>query len=597
MAHVFYFYKQLHSYAGKKLYGNIAGMTLISLLDGVGLLLLIPLISVSGIININTESLPGSQFFVFINTLPTTLSLSLILCFFLLISILHNLVQRYLTIQNSKIQYGFFRKLRLETYALLMEANWNFYLKKRKSDLINSLTTELATASSGTNQFLQLITSIIFTLIQIAIAFLLSPKITAFVLLSGLVLSVFSRQFIKRSQALGSMNWSFGKEYLAGITDSFNGIKEVKSNILEQSRINWFRGLTHRMHNEQMEYIRLKTASQYYYKISQSILISLFVFFSIRFFHAEAAQLTFIIIIFSRLWPRITGIQSSLEQIATFVTPLKAVINLQNECKNSREVQDKGKKDISAIYPQKSIELQDVYFRYNKDLPIYALKDVNIFIPCNKMTAIVGSSGAGKSTLIDIILGLNQPEKGKVLLDCRPLSSENIQSFRSCISYVPQDPFLFNASIRENLLIIAPDSTEDEIWGALDFSSAAEFVKMLPQGLDTIIGDRGIRLSGGERQRLVLARAILRKPSILVLDEATSALDSENEANIQEAIERLKGKLTIIVIAHRLSTIRNADQVIVLDKGEVIQKGDYNQLANEKRGVFNHLLRKQLEVM
>ena len=131
--------------------------------------------------------------------------------------------------------------------------------------------------------------------------------------------------------------------------------------------------------------------------------------------------------------------------------------------------------------------------------------------------------------------------------------------------------------------------------GSFEFSSAAEFVKNLPQGLDTIIGDRGIRLSGGERQRIVLARAILRKPSILVLDEATSALDTENERKIQEAIEQLKGKMTIIVIAHRLSTIRNADQVIVLDKGRVVQNGEFDQLAMEYDGMFSNLLGKQTE--
>ena len=129
--------------------------------------------------------------------------------------------------------------------------------------------------------------------------------------------------------------------------------------------------------------------------------------------------------------------------------------------------------------------------------------------------------------------------------------------------------------------------------GSLEFSSAAEFVKKLPQGIDTHIGDRGIRLSGGERQRIVLARAILRKPSILILDEATSALDTENEAKIQAALERLKGRMTIIIIAHRLSTIRNADQVIVINQGKIIQKGQYNELAGEKKGMFSHLLGNQ----
>ena len=197
----------------------------------------------------------------------------------------------------------------------------------------------------------------------------------------------------------------------------------------------------------------------------------------------------------------------------------------------------------------------------------YALKKIDVHIPANRMTAIVGASGAGKSTLIDLLMGLNQADQGVVTIDHEPLTEDNLVSLRKSISYIPQDPFLFNATIRENLMIIDPNASEETIWEALEFAAAAEFVRKLPQGLDTLIGDRGIRLSGGERQRLVLARAILRKPSILVLDEATSALDVENEAKIQGAIERLKGTMTIIVIAHRLSTIRNADQVLVMGRG------------------------------
>ncbi|MGO4273116.1 ABC transporter ATP-binding protein, partial [Paenibacillus sp. TAF58] len=208
---------------------------------------------------------------------------------------------------------------------------------------------------------------------------------------------------------------------------------------------------------------------------------------------------------------------------------------------------------------------------------------------------VIGRSGAGKSTLIDILMGLLQPERGQVLVDGVPLTEANLLSLRKSISYVPQDPFLFNGSIRENMLMIDPSATEEQLWESLEFAASTEFVNKLPLGLDTLIGDRGIRLSGGERQRLVLARAILRKPSILILDEATSALDSENEAKIQEALERLQGKLTIIVIAHRLSTIRNADQVIVLDKGRIIQSGGFTQLTGEKEGLFASLLGNQIQ--
>ncbi|WP_367764366.1 ABC transporter ATP-binding protein, partial [Bacillus proteolyticus] len=271
---------------------------------------------------------------------------------------------------------------------------------------------------------------------------------------------------------------------------------------------------------------------------------------------------------------------------------------LQEECKKSIELQD-IEQDYDCINPmqiEQSIECQNISFRYNKENAVYSLKDINLHIPVNCMTAISGRSGAGKSTLIDIIMGLMQPESGQLLIDNKPLTSKDLLSLRKSISYVPQDPFLFNASIRDNLRMVEPNASEEQLWEALEFSASAEFVSRLSQGLDTLIGDRGVKLSGGERQRLVLARAILRKPSILVLDEATSALDAENEAKIQEALERLKGSMTIIVIAHRLSTIRKADQVIVMDQGQIIQHGSFAQLAKDESGLFSSLLGQQAKV-
>ncbi|MBO0962189.1 ABC transporter ATP-binding protein [Neobacillus sp. MM2021_6] len=595
MKEVFYFVKKLHSYSGKVLYVNLLGMIVMSLLEGIGILFLIPMISMSNIVNIETKGIPFLGIFDFLQDIPSNFGLPIILGIYIFLVIGQNILQRQITIKNTMIQHGFFRQLRIETYDALLHANWDFFIKRRRSDLLNFMTTEIATASAGTNSFFQFIASLIFTLIQIGIAFVLSPNITIFVLISGLVLIFFSRKYLKRSFALGGRNYESGKNYLAGITDQINGIKDIKSNTLEESRMTWFRNVTLNMQNEQVEYSRLSTKSQLFYKVASAILIGIFLLIAMNMFHAQGGQLILIVLIFSRLWPRVAGIQASLEQIAMRIPSYKAVITLQNECRQAREFRDEDALDIKPLQIRKAIECQEVFFRYNKNLHSYALQDINLCIPANEMTAVVGRSGAGKSTLIDLLMGLNKPEAGEVLLDGTPLSSTNLLSLRRVISYVPQEPYLFNESIRENLLIVEPNASEEQIWEALEFSSSSEFVKKLPYGLDTMIGDRGIRLSGGERQRLVLARAILRNPSILVLDEATSSLDTENEAKIQEALERLKGRMTIIVIAHRLSTIRNADQVIVLEQGEIIQNGEFLQLAKEKKSMFNKLLRNQME--
>ncbi|UAL50254.1 ABC transporter ATP-binding protein [Metabacillus dongyingensis] len=590
---ILYFLKQIQSYAGKRLYINLLGTVFISLLDGVGILLLIPMISITGIIDFNVGNTPFNEIFSFFDRIPSSVGLPFILLIFVLIVILQNFLHRHITIQNIKIQHGFFRHLRVNTYHSLLHANWAFFIKNRKSDLINLLTTEVARSSAGTHSLLQFLAFLIFTVIQIGLAFFLSPSITFFLLLCGALIVFLNRKFLKMSLALGKKNYSLGKEYLAGITDQMNGIKDIKSNTLEKSKMNWFLTVTKGMQDEQIEYTTLRTMSQLYYKVASSILIAVFIYIAVNMFHAQAGELMLIIVIFSRLWPRVAGIQSSLEQIATMLPSFHAVKNLQNESRIAVEFKEFENLSISPIQIKKEIECKNVYFRYSQNSDSYALEGINVVIPSNKMTAFVGKSGAGKSTLIDILMGLNLPEKGQVLIDGTLLTSENLLSMRKAVSYVPQDPFLFNASIKENLLMVESEATDEEIWKALEFSSAAEFVKKLPKGLDTLVGDRGIRLSGGERQRIVLARAILRKPSILVLDEATSALDTENEANIQKALERLKGSITIIVIAHRLSTIRNADQVIVLEQGNVIQKGEFGQLAKDKKNLFGKLLNNQ----
>lgn len=598
MEHILYFTRRLYSFAGRILYINLLGMVLVSMLEGVGIVLLIPMINISGIVNVNTGNSPISLVFEFLQDFPRMLSLPFILGAFILLVIGQNILQRNLTIRNVKIQQAYSRHLRLEIYSALLQANWDFFVRKRKSDLINSLTSELARVSSGINLSLQFLTSLIFTFIQIGFAFWLSAKMTIFVLFCGFVLAFFSRKFIKRARILGSQTSQLGLNYLAGITDQLNGIKDIKSNTLEESRLVWFRSLTQSMVHEQIEYTKLRSASQLFYKIASAVFIAFFIFLSVKMFQAQPAQLLLIIVIFSRLWPRFTEIQSNLEQIAATIPAFKSLVELKKECQEATELKEGNwrYKDVKPIYIEQDIECRNVYFRYNSKEPIYALQDISLQIPANCMTAISGRSGAGKSTLIDILMGLMQPESGQVLIDGTPLTSDNLLSLRRSISYVPQDPFLFNASIRENLLMIEPNASEEQIWEALEFSACAEFVSRLPQGLDTLIGDRGIRLSGGERQRLVLARAILRKPSILVLDEATSALDAENEAKIQDALDRLKGTMTIIVIAHRLSTIRNADQVIVIDQGRIIQNGSFTQLATDKRGLFSSLLENQVEV-
>lgn len=591
MAQMLFFTRKLHSFAGRKLYLNLLSMIAISLFDGVGIYLLVPMLGLIGVFNLNIGSaLPISWITDLLGGIPDDSKLLVILAVYLVLVMGQALLQRYQTVLNSTIQQGFITALRMETYQAILNANWEFFLRKRKSDFHHVMTSELARVSQGTNLFLQLITSVSFTAIQIGLAFWLSAKLTALVLVSGIALSLFSRRYVKKAKRLGDQTTSLSQHYFAGITEHFNGIKDIKSNRLEDSHIRWFESLNERIKTNAVQFVQMNSATQFFYKAAAALLIAFFVYISLDVFKMPAELPLLVILIFSRLWPRFSLIQSSVEYIVSMLPAFKSLMDLQQESNSAGELPRANPADSEMLSVKRRIECRDVYYRYGSGEAAYALRNINLTIPSNRMTAIVGKSGAGKSTLIDLIMGLIQPERGEITVDGAHLTADRVQRLRKSISYVSQDPFLFHASIRENMMIVEPEASEEQIWEALKFSASDTFVRELPQGLDTVIGDRGVRLSGGERQRIVLARAILRKPSILVLDEATSALDTENEAKIQQALDRLKGTMTLIVIAHRMSTIRNADQVIVLEHGEIVQQGAFQQLSKETRGTFSKLL-------
>jgi ABC-type multidrug transport system fused ATPase/permease subunit len=591
MPELMYFMRRLHAVAGAKLYVNFVGMMLISSIEGVSIYLLIPLLGLTGIFNLGSLTIPFlDNVNSVVHQIPGRMQFATMIVLYVLLVISQAIIQRNQTVLNTRIQQSFIRSLRLSTYRDLLQAEWKLYLRTRKSDISHILNNELVRIIVGTGLAMRLATTIIFTLIQVAFAFWLSYKLTLLVLLCGTLMAIFSRRFSRRAKTIGVETTELTKSYIAGITDHFNGIKDIKTNMLEHQHYNWFLALCKQLESNFIKFAKLQTSTQLFYKTTSAILIGLFIYVSFEVLHVSGGELMLIIVIFSRLWPKFITLQNSWEQIVTSIPAFTSLMELQKECAETKEFELRSADEELAIRMESEIECRNMSYRYDPNKPEFALKDVNIRVPANSMTAIVGRSGAGKSTLIDLLIGLVRPESGEVLYDGVPLTARNTLAHRRMVSYVPQDPFLFHSSIRDNLKLVDPHAIDERLWEALRFAAAEDFVRKLPDGLDTIIGDRGIRLSGGERQRLVLARAILRKPSILVLDEATSALDNENEAKIQAALERLKGSMTIVVIAHRLSTIRNADQVIVIEQGRVVQQGAYHQLSSETRGTFSRLL-------
>ena len=234
-------------------------------------------------------------------------------------------------------------------------------------------------------------------------------------------------------------------------------------------------------------------------------------------------------------------------------------------------------KSVLATPVKGEIEFKGVDFAYSDGRPI--LDQIDLLVPATETHAIVGATGAGKSTLVKLLLRLYDPTKGSVTLDGRDLRDLTFEELRGAIGYVGQDVFLFQGTVRENLAYGRPDASEVDVINAAIVAEAHDFILELPNGYDTVVGERGQKLSGGQRQRLSIGRAILRNPPILLLDEATSAVDNETEAAIQRSLEVVSKDRTVIVIAHRLSTIRHADRIHVLERGRLTEAGTHEELT------------------
>ena len=309
---------------------------------------------------------------------------------------------------------------------------------------------------------------------------------------------------------------------------------------------------------------------------------------AVRVFAVPAATLLVLLFLFARLMPRVSSVQQGLHQYATALPALAHVEALQARAEAARETVASASAAATPALTT-SVRLERVSFSY-ADHGQSAVDAVTLSIPVRQTTALVGPSGCGKTTVADLVTGLLLPTSGRVLIDDVELNAERAAAWRGRIGYVAQDAFFFHDSVRANLKWAAPHASDAELVAALR-AAAADFIFQFPEGLDTIIGDRGTRLSGGERQRFALARALARRPDLLILDEATSALDPENERKVFDAIDALTGSMTILLITHRLWTLGRVDTIHVMEDGRLVESGPWDTLRAAAGSRFSTLCR------
>ncbi|MBQ9485717.1 MAG: ABC transporter ATP-binding protein, partial [Clostridia bacterium] len=292
------------------------------------------------------------------------------------------------------------------------------------------------------------------------------------------------------------------------------------------------------------------------------------------------------VVLYQSMFNSISGYVSALVNTAPQLGSGFEALRSVSEIMNVKDIEmNIGKSDVIDV--KGDVEFQDVFYKY-PNTHQYVVKNLNFKVKSGECIAVVGASGSGKSTIMNLIIGFLTPNSGRVLIDGKPLTEYNLSEYRHHISVVPQNSILFSGTIRENITYGLEKYSEEDLQKVIEMSNLNEFVKDLPKGIDTVIGEHGDKLSGGQKQRITIARALIRDPAILILDEATSALDNISEFHVQKAIaSSIKGRTTFVV-AHRLSTIRDADRILVMENGVCVESGTFDELL-AKKGKFYEL--------
>jgi ATP-binding cassette subfamily C protein len=557
--------------------------------EGLSLLLLVPLLQIAGVTVEGSLSGLSTRLARLFDSAGVTPTLMSVLAVYVILTVMQASLVRARSLADTIAVQQYTLGLRARLYSAIARARWLVMSRVRSSDITYALTTAIDQVDNGANNVLFLIATAVVALVYAVFALRVSASMTLIVLAASALLLVVERARTLLGRKRGEEVTTSTAALFATAAEQLGGLKTAKSYGQEERHLSLFLDIGRQVNSARIGLTRAFASLRWQMTIGSVLALSVILYLAVEVFHLPTASILLLLFIFSRLVPRLVTLQQTMQEILAVTPALDAIERLIATCERAPERSSEKQQSITLSH---AIELRDVSFSYSKDPSALQLESVSLSIPAGKTSAIAGSSGAGKSTIADLLLGLLTPQSGSIIVDGQTLDEAHLQSWREQIGYVAQDTFLFNDTVRFNLDWAAPGASEADMRAALS-SAAADFVTGLPDGLDTVIGERGIRLSGGERQRLSLARALLRRPRLLVLDEATSSLDAENEERILRAIHLLHGEMTIVIITHRLATIRGADVIHVLDSGHLTASGTWDDLMNRPDSRLRDLSRLQ----
>ncbi|WP_347065963.1 ABC transporter ATP-binding protein [Flavobacterium sp. WV_118_3] len=603
------YFKQIFRFAIpylKYAYLNIAFNILYALFSTISFMALIPMLSVlfgetkkiteapqyTGIENIKPFAEDYFNYFVTTTSEAKGIDYTLGILVVIIISIflLKNLFNYLALFFATFLRNGMLRDLRNAMYKKAVELPLSFFSEKRKGDTISRITWDVGEVQSSYLSILELIIkeplTIIFTIVGMLI---ISVKLTIFVFIfipvSGFVISLIGKRLKKQSTVAQQEQGMF----LSIVEETLGGLKVIKGFTSEAYFNKKFSSSTDRYFSLSNKIMNRQNMASPVSEFMGIMVIAILLWFGGHMVLVEKTLLGAQFIAYMGLAYNI-------------LTPAKAISKASYDIKRGNAAAERVLEILEEENPitskpnaiQKStfddsIKIENINFRYEED---NVLKNFSLEVPKGKTVALVGQSGSGKSTIANLLTRFYDVQEGEIKIDNINIKDYDLHALRSLMGLVTQDSILFNDTIKNNILLGKQDATDDEIIAALKVANAYEFVKDLPNGIDTNIGDSGNKLSGGQKQRLSIARAVLKNPPIMILDEATSALDTESERLVQQALENMMQNRTSVVIAHRLSTIQKADKIVVMQKGEIVEQGTHDELL-ALNGTYSKLVMMQ----
>jgi ABC-type multidrug transport system fused ATPase/permease subunit len=487
----------------------------------------------------------------------------------------------------------FIFELRVQLYAYLQRLSLSFFERTSTGELMSRVTNDVNALENFVTHGSALSAVNLLRLVGASIVlFVLDWRLALWVLVPVPILAVSLRLFNTRVRPIYRRVRDRLGDINARLQDNLAGIQVIQAFGQEEQELQRFSAESEHYYQEQVRGIRHWSA--FFPAMSFTATLGTVAILGVGAMMAVRGEISLgTLVAFLSYLQAVYGPISSLVEVDNVFQQAIAAGERIFELLDERPEIADAPEAIELSYVKGDVAFDDVHFRYRTGDEV--LHDVTFQMAPGEMVALVGRSGAGKTSIANLLCRFYDPTHGRIYLDGHDLCDVRLASLRSQISVVLQDTFLFNTTIRDNLRYGKPDATDEELTAAAEAAYAHDFILELPKGYDTEIGERGIRLSGGQKQRLALARAILADPRVLILDEATSSVDAEAEYLIQQALDSvLKGR-TALVIAHRLSTIRNADKIIALEDGRIIEVGDHRQLI-ERGGLYSQLYRRQLEL-